>query len=167
MIYEVIVGAGGKPHRLELERADAGWTCRLDGKLIAIDALIPRRDVLSLILDGRSYEIKREQSATDLYLWVEDMRLPVELRDPRSLRSRRHAGEETKGPIRVLAPMPGRVVRLLAEEGHDIEAGAGVVVVEAMKMQNEIKSPKKGRVKKISATLGAAVNPGDVLAVIE
>jgi biotin carboxyl carrier protein len=166
MIYEVIVGEG-KPHRLELEKADAGWTCRLDGKLIAIDALIPRRDVLSLIIEGRSYEIKREQSAADLHLWVGDMRLPVELRDPRSLRSRRHTGEDAKGPVRVLAPMPGRVVRLLAEEGHDIEAGAGVVVVEAMKMQNEIKSPKKGKVKKISATLGAAVNPGDVLAIIE
>jgi len=84
MTYEVIVGAGGKPHRLELERTDAGWTCRLDGRQLAVD-----------------------------------------------------------------------------------EAGAGVVVVEAMKMQNEIKSPKKGRVKKISATLGAAVNPGDVLAIIE
>jgi biotin carboxyl carrier protein len=76
-------------------------------------------------------------------------------------------GEDTKGPIKILAPMPGRVVRLLVAENADIEAGAGVVVVEAMKMQNEIKSPKKGRVKKISAALGAAVNPGDVLAIIE
>lgn len=167
MTYEVIVGADGKPHRLELERAGAGWTCRLDGRQIAVDALIPRKDVLSLIVDGHSYEIKREQTATDLHLWVGDTRLPVDLRDPRSLRSRRSAGEEAKGPVKVLAPMPGRIVRVLAEEDHEIEAGAGVVVVEAMKMQNEIKSPKKGRVKKISATLGAAVNPGDVLAIIE
>ena len=167
MTYEVIVGTGGKPHRLELERTDAGWTCRLDGRQLAVDALIPRKDVLSLIVDGHSYEIKREQTATDLHLWVGDTRLSVDLRDPRSLRSRRGAGEEAKGPVKILAPMPGRVVRLLAEVDHDIEAGAGVVVVEAMKMQNEIKSPKKGRVKKISATLGAAVNPGDVLAIIE
>lgn len=165
--YEVIVGAGGKPHQLELERANAGWTCRLDGRHIEVDALIPRKDVLSLIVDGHSYEIKREQTSTDLHLWVGDMRLSVDLRDPRSLRSRRSAGKESRGPVKILAPMPGRVVRLLAEEGHDIEAGAGIVVVEAMKMQNEIKSPKKGKVKKISATLGAAVNPGDVLAVIE
>jgi Acetyl/propionyl-CoA carboxylase, alpha subunit len=167
MTYEVIVRPGGKPHRLELERNDAGWTCRLDGRPIAVDALIPRKDVLSLIVDGQSYEIKRERTATDLHLWVGDTRLLVDLRDPRSLRSRRSAGEEAKGPVRILAPMPGRVVRVLVEENHEIEAGAGVVVVEAMKMQNEIKSPKKGRVKKISATLGAAVNPGDVLAIIE
>jgi biotin carboxyl carrier protein len=132
-----------------------------------VDALIPRKDVLSLIVDGHSYEIKREQTATDLHLWVGDTRFQVELRDPRSLRSRRKMGEDTKGPIKILAPMPGRVVRLLVAENADIEAGAGVVVVEAMKMQNEIKSPKKGRVKKISAALGAAVNPGDVLAIIE
>jgi acetyl/propionyl-CoA carboxylase alpha subunit len=167
MTYEVIVGADGKPHQLELERTDSGWTCRLDGRQIAVDALIPRKDVLSLIVDGRSYEIKREQTATDLHLWVGDMRLPVDLRDPRSLRSRRSAGEEARGPVKILAPMPGRVVRILAEVDHDIEAGTGIVVVEAMKMQNEIKSPKKGKVKKILATLGAAVNPGDVLAIIE
>jgi biotin carboxyl carrier protein len=167
MNYEVIVGAGGKPHRLELERDGAGWICRLAGQRIAVDALIPRKDVLSLIVDGHSYEIKREQTATDLHLWVGDTRFQVELRDPRSLRSRRKMGEDTKGPIKILAPMPGRVVRLLVAENADIEAGAGVVVVEAMKMQNEIKSPKKGRVKKISAALGAAVNPGDLLAIIE
>jgi biotin carboxyl carrier protein len=63
--------------------------------------------------------------------------------------------------------MPGRVVRLLVAENSSVEVGQGIVVVEAMKMQNEIKSPKKGIVKKISATAGAAVNPGDVLAIVE
>ena len=72
MVYEVIVGgkAGGKAHRLELEKAAAGWECRLDGQPVHIDAVIPRRDVLSLLVDGRAYEIKREQTATDLHLWV-------------------------------------------------------------------------------------------------
>jgi len=63
--------------------------------------------------------------------------------------------------------MPGRIVRVLVEEGSEVLAGQGLVVVEAMKMQNEIKSPKKGIVKKISATVGAAVNPGDVLGIVE
>ena len=63
--------------------------------------------------------------------------------------------------------MPGRVVRLLVAEGDAVEAGQGIVVVEAMKMQNEIKSPKKGIVKKIAATAGTAVNAGDVLAIVE
>jgi biotin carboxyl carrier protein len=165
MIYEVIVG--GKSHRLELEKADGGWECRLDGKSIAIDALIPRRHVLSLLVDGQSYEIKHEQTATDLHLWIRGARFTVELRDPRSLRSRQKTAGDEKGPRKLLAPMPGRVVRLLVPENSEVDAGQGIVVVEAMKMQNEIKSPKKGVVKKISATPGAAVNPGDVLAIVE
>jgi biotin carboxyl carrier protein len=169
MIYEVIVDgkAGSKPRRLELEKAESGWKCRLDGRLINVDALIPRRDILSLIVDGRSYEIKREQTATELHLWVGSRRFAVELRDPRSLRLRLKAAVDEKGPVKIIAPMPGRVVRILVAENGEVEAGQGIVVVEAMKMQNEIKSPKKGIVKKISAVAGAAVNPGDVLAVVE
>ena len=169
MVYEVIVGdkAGGKPRRLELEKAAAGWECRLDGQPIHIDAVIARRDVLSLLVDGRAYEIKREQTATDLHMWVGSSRFAVELRDPRSLRSRQRAAGDERGPRKILAPMPGRIVRLLAAENSEVEAGQGIVVVEAMKMQNEIKSPKKGVVKKVLATPGAAVNPGDVLAIVE
>ena len=63
--------------------------------------------------------------------------------------------------------MPGKVVRLLAEEGSEVEAGQGVLVVEAMKMQNEIRSPKKGVVRKVVVRAGANVNAGDVLAVVE
>jgi len=165
MVYEVIVV--GKPHRLELEKAAGGWECRLDGQPVHIDAVLPRRDALSLLVDGHAYEIKGEQTATDLHMWVGSTRFAVELRDPRSLRSRQHAAGDEKGPRKILAPMPGRIVRLLVAENSEVEAGQGIVVVEAMKMQNEIKSPKKGVVKKLSATPGAAVNPGDILAIVE
>ena len=74
---------------------------------------------------------------------------------------------EQKGPRKLVALMPGKVVRVLVEEKAEVEAGQGVIVVEAMKMQNEIKSPKQGRVVKIVAQVGASVNAGDVLAVIE
>ena len=63
--------------------------------------------------------------------------------------------------------MPGKVVRVLVKEEGEVEAGQGVVVVEAMKMQNEIKSPKKGVVRRMLAAEGANVNAGDVLAVVE
>jgi biotin carboxyl carrier protein len=165
MTYEVIVG--GKPHRLELEKTAAGWDCLLDGQPVHIDAVIPRGDVLSLLVDGHAYEIKREQTATDLHMWVGSTRFAVELHDPRSLRSRKHAAGDEKGPRKIVAPMPGRIVRVLLAENSEVEAGQGIVVVEAMKMQNEIKSPKKGIVKKMLAIPGAAVNPGDVLAIVE
>ena len=165
MIYEVIVD--GKPHRLELERADSGWKCVLDGNAMQIDAVLTRRNVISLIVAGRSYEIKREQTASDLHMWVGSERFGVEVRDPRSLRGRKGAGAEEHGPKKLLAPMPGRVVRVLVEEQSQVEVGQGVVVVEAMKMQNEIKSPRKGTVQKILAVPGATVNGGDVLAIVE
>ncbi len=165
MLYEVMVD--GKPHRLELEKAPGGLECRFDGQPVNIDAVFPRRDVLSLLVDGHSYEIEREQTATELHLWVGSTRFAVELRDPRSLRSRQRSGTDEKGPRKILAPMPGRVVRVLVAENSEIEAGAGIVVVEAMKMQNEIKSPKTGIVRQILATPGAAVNPGDILAIVE
>ena len=165
MVYDIIVS--GKPHRLELETANGVWQCRLNGEEVQFDAVLTGRDVLSLLVDGRSYEVKREQTATDLHLWVGGTRFPVELRDPRSLRSRQASARDEKGPRKIVAPMPGRVVRLLAAEQAEVEAGQGVIVVEAMKMQNEIKSPKKGRIQKIEVAPGATVNAGDVLAIVE
>ena len=169
MLYEVIVssGTGGKAHRLEVERAASGWECRLDGQPLNVDAVITRRDVLSLLVDGHAYEIKREQTASDLHMWVGTTSFAVELRDPRSLRSRNKDAGDEKSPRNIFAPMPGRIVRLLVAENSEVEAGQGIVIVEAMKMQNEIKSPKNGVVKKMLATPGAAVNPGDVLAIVE
>jgi biotin carboxyl carrier protein len=63
--------------------------------------------------------------------------------------------------------MPGKVVRLLVEAGQEVEAGHGIVVVEAMKMQNEMKSPKAGIIASINVTVGTTVNGGDLLAVVE
>jgi len=165
MVYDVTIE--GKPHRLELEKAGQHWKCRLDGREILVDAVMTRRDVLSLLIDGRSYEIKREQTALDLHLWVGNTRFAVELRDPRSLRARKDLAGDEKGPRKLVAPMPGRIVRVLVSEKAEVEAGQGVVVVEAMKMQNEIKSPKKGVVQRVLAAMGANVNAGDVLAIVE
>src|SRR5712664_186876 len=165
MVYEVIMD--GKPHRLELEREERLWKCRLDGKEIVVDAVLVRPDVLSLLVDGRSYEIKREQTGADLHLWVSNKCFGVELRDPRSLRARCDTRGNDSGPRKLVCPMPGKIVRVLVTEKSEVEAGQGIVVVEAMKMQNEIKSPKKGVVQKILAAQGAAVNAGDVLAIVE
>jgi biotin carboxyl carrier protein len=165
MVYDVTID--GKDYRLELVRIETGWQCRLDGREVQVDAVLTRRDVLSVLIGGKAYEIKREHTATDMHLWVGSVRYLAELRDPRSLRSRKGAGADEKGPKKLLAPMPGKVVRVLIGEQHAVEAGQSVLVVEAMKMQNEIKSPKTGTVQKIVATEGANVNAGDVLAIVE
>ena len=165
MMYEVLID--GNSYRLELVRVEGGWECRLDGREIAIDAVMPRRDVVSILIEGKAFEIKRERTATDLHLWVGPVRHEVVLRDPRSLVSRRASGGSDHGPRKLVAPMPGKIVRVLVGEGDEVDAGQGMLVVEAMKMQNEIKSPKKGTVRKLVAASGANVNAGDVLAVVE
>jgi biotin carboxyl carrier protein len=165
MIYEVTIN--GKNYRLELEQTKAGWRCRLDDREIQMDAVLTQRDVLSVLIGGKAYEIKRERTATDIHVWVGSARYAAELRDPRSLRSRRGTAVDEKGPKKLLAPMPGKVVRVLIGEQQAVEAGQSILVVEAMKMQNEIKSPKKGTVQKIVAVEGSNVNAGDVLAIVE
>ena len=165
MNYEVAVD--GKTHKLELARTEAGWHCTVDGEPVHIDAVLTRRNVISLIVDGVAYEVKREIAANEQYVWVRSDRFKTEVRDPRSLRSRRAAAGTGEGPQKLVAPMPGKVVRLIANEGDAIEAGKGVLVVEAMKMQNELKATKSGTVQKILVSEGAAVNAGDVLAIIE
>lgn len=165
MLYDVIID--GKAYRLELEQKESRWQCCLNGRNVPLDAVLTRRDVLSVLIKGKAYEIKRESTAGDLHLWVGPARYAVELRDPRSLRSRKGAGGDDTGPKKLVAPMAGKVVRVLLPEKAKVDAGQGILVVEAMKMQNEIKSPKKGTVQKIVAAEGANVNAGDVLAIVE
>jgi len=164
MLYDVTID--GKNHRLDLNLADGRWLCRLNGRDLELDAILARPDVLSLRIGNLAYEVKSERVANELHLWVGSKRFAVEIRDPRSLRGRVRAGDD-QGPRKIVAPMPGKVVRVLVREGAEVESGAGVAVVEAMKMQNEIKSPKQGTIRKILVGEGAAVNAGDVLAIVE
>jgi biotin carboxyl carrier protein len=165
MTYEVMVD--GKPHKVEITRGDGRLDCKLDGKPVDIDAQMTARDVLSLLIDGRSYEIKRAIGPSDTHMVVGLARYETEVRDPRSFRARKAAASDASGPRKLVSPMPGKVVRVLVQEGEEVEAGQGVVVVEAMKMQNEIKSPKKGVVQQILAADGAAVNAGEALVIVE
>jgi biotin carboxyl carrier protein len=164
MLYDITID--GKSYRLELKRLNDRWACRLNGNELEVDAVLPRPDVLSLRIGNLAYEIKSERAADDLHLWVGSRRFAVEIRDPRSLRGRTRVGDE-RGPRKITAPMPGKVVRVLAREGEQVEPGRGIAVVEAMKMQNEIKSPKKGTVARVLVSEMQAVNAGDVLAIIE
>ena len=165
MFYDILID--GKPHKLELSREGRAWSCRIDGEELHVDAVLTRRDVLSIVIGGAAYEVKRERTPADTHLWVKNSRFAVEVRDPRSLRSRKAAGAGAEGPQKIVAPMPGKIVRILSPAGSPVEAKQGIVVVEAMKMQNEMKSSRKGTVKQVLVAEGATVNAGDVLAIVE
>jgi biotin carboxyl carrier protein len=142
-------------------------------------------------VDGRHYELDVHQSGADGYLLVSngevfDCRVegrpqsgkPVDvvvgtrnysvmLTDPKRLSTAASVSTQGDGTARIVAPMPGKVVRVMVEVGSQIAAGEGILVVEAMKMQNEMKSPKTGTLITLNVQAGATVNGGDVLAVIE
>lgn len=165
MIYDVTVAC--KTYRVELSRNQEGWRCRLDGADVPLDVASVQDGVLSLLLGGRSYEVKLETAAAQNSVVVGQQRFEVTVRDPRSFRTRSHGAGAAQGPKKITAPMPGKVVRILAPAGTQVEAGQGVLVIEAMKMQNELKSPKKGTIKKLTVSEGAAVEAGQTLAEIE
>jgi biotin carboxyl carrier protein len=165
MIYEVKIAEQG--YRVELERTESGWKCRLDGRELPLDVIAGEAGVLSLLLAGKSYAVKQENAGTETKVVVGQERFSVSVRDPRSFRSRHSAGATTQGIKKITAPMPGKVVRLLVAEGSAVEAGQSVIVIEAMKMQNELKAPKSGVLKKINIAEGAAVEAGQALAEVE
>src|SRR6185437_7960986 len=167
MIYDVTIDGTTFRLDLTLDRATGRWRCLVDGRKVELDAVLPLPDVLSTLIEGKAWQVRRERLASSLQIWVGDQSYAAEVSDPRSLRNRKARGDAGKGPRHLVAPMPGKVVRFLVEENAAVEAGQGVVVVEAMKMQNEIKSPKRGIVLKLSVSEGAAVNAGDVLAIVE
>jgi biotin carboxyl carrier protein len=171
VIYEVTVG--DKTHRIELVRSGSAsiWRCILDGREFPLDVVSLQAGVLSFLIDGKSYEARLDRAidsdVTGTSIVVGNERFVATVRDPRSLRSRRRPADEGQGIKKLTAPMPGKVVRILAPAGTDVEAGQPVLAIEAMKMQNELKSPKKGKVRKISVSEGDAVDAGQILAEVE
>ena len=164
------VEIAGVRREIRLESTPEGsYRAVVDGEETEIHAEMLRPGVLSLLMEGRAYRVVAEETteAEDSAVHVGRERFAYRMEDPRSLRSRRRASDHGEGPLTLKASMPGRVVRLLAAEGETVSTGQGVLVIEAMKMQNELKSPKDGVVTKLLVGPGESVGAGQDLAVIE
>ena len=125
-------------------------------------------------IGARSYDIEAREIEDGFYLLflgdrVREVRVDdrIKIIDPKRLRSGQNSGGHHHGVAQIVAQMPGKVVRVHVEAGTAVEKGAGVIVVEAMKMQNEMKSPRAGVVVSVNVKPGDTVNAGDVLAVLE
>ena len=159
-----LVSIAEKSFNVELGSIDGKWRCQVDGREIALDFVLLNANAGSLLISGASFEVRREAGGA---IFVGAKRYDVSVDDPRSWQGRRRRELAHSGPQRITASMPGKIVRILAQEGDDLQAGQGIVVVEAMKMQNEIKSPRSGKLQKVLVREGANVNPGEVLAIVE
>jgi biotin carboxyl carrier protein len=155
----------GKTRSVELEPDAGRWRVSVDGIVLDADAIEVAPNVISVLLDGQSHEIRiAPQGDGTLTLQSGHQEFVAEILDPRAWRGRRHGTIEAEGRQQISAPMPGKVVRVLVEAGDTVQAGQGVLVVEAMKMQNEIRSPKTGTVERLLVHEGQAVNAGQALA---
>jgi len=122
--------------------------------------------VYSLLVEGKSFEVRVIPGQQGLTVQVDGSRYNVEVRDPRNT-SRRSNAARGAGRQNINSPMPGKVIRVLVAEGASVETGQGLVVVEAMKMQNEMKASRPGRVVEIRVRDGDTVGSGETLVVLE
>jgi len=145
------------------------WSVTVDSRVVKVDlAALPdlqevEPGVYSLVQDGQSYEIRVAHVNGAHQVDVAGRRLIVDATDPHRGAPRRRS----EGPQNIAAAMPGKVIRVLVKEGDAVESGQGLVVVEAMKMQNEVRAPRAGRVIAVAATAGATVAAGEALVTIE
>jgi biotin carboxyl carrier protein len=131
----------------------------------AADVEAPVPGVYAILLDGRSYDAFVEDTPAGMIVSVQGYRFEIEARDPRRW-SRKAAAGAGSGVQTLASPMPGKVVRVLVSPGDKVEAGQGLLVIEAMKMQNELKAARAGTVLDIAAKEGATVAAGEALAFV-
>ena len=159
----------GEHHQISLQWCE-GVVAEIDGRRYNIDLRELGEDEYLLKDGDRIYDCHVAGSGKDFEIAKVSIRrtsYAIRISDPKRLRSTQNAGGHDKGSVQIVAAMPGKVVRVLLEVGAQVETGTGILVVEAMKMQNEMKSPKAGKLVSISAAAGATVNAGEVLAVVE
>ena len=161
---QMAVSIRGRTYRLAIESAVGAWKCRINGNAVTLDVAEVESNRLSILIDGKSYDVIRGSAGT---IRVGENTYEVSVTDPRSWRSRQQAASGTSGPQKLTASMPGKVVRVLTSVGEKIAASQGLVVIEAMKMQNEIRSPRDGTVRAILVREGSNVNAGEVVAIVE
>ncbi|HTC64272.1 MAG TPA: biotin/lipoyl-containing protein [Candidatus Saccharimonadales bacterium] len=166
MKYEIVInGASRSVEFTPPANGSSRVKFKIDGRQIAACAVPVSPVAYSILLDGRSLEVTIEESSNGLTVRVNGREFQAQVVDPRSWRRAHGAGVELEGRQQLVAPMPGKIVRVLAAVGQKVSAGEGLLVIEAMKMQNEIRSPKSGTVEKL-AREGQTVNAGEILAVV-
>jgi biotin carboxyl carrier protein len=161
---------GEKHHQIELTRNGETVRAVIDGQPYDVEISEPEPHVYLIKKNGKIFEAyvaSGDSPDGPKKVTIRGREIEVRLIDPKRLRGSGGAGEHGDGLAEIKTAMPGKVVRILSEPGSTVQKGAGVLVVEAMKMQNELKAPKNGTVKEIRVSEGETVSAGDILALIE
>jgi biotin carboxyl carrier protein len=164
-----IARLGDKTHTVEIEEIGKSlYRVAVDGSEFVVDGKKTGLANYSLIVDNRSFEVDVDISEDEYRVLVDGRSYHINLLDERRMRvGGLQAGIELQGRQKVSVPMPGKVIAVLVSEGDKVERGQGLVIVEAMKMENEVRSPINGEVKEVRVKTGDALEAGTVLAVVE
>jgi acetyl/propionyl-CoA carboxylase alpha subunit len=172
MILQVEIG--GHLRHVSAERIGSQGRFRftIDGRTLEVNAARVEQRAWSLLMpDGLQHLVSvsgNPSSGLTVHLRTGDLLVTrPDLRRRAGSASAGSGASTRSGPARIVAPMPGKVVRILAAVGQHVQAGQGVVVVEAMKMENELRAPRSGVVKEVSVQEGTSVEAGALLAVVE
>jgi biotin carboxyl carrier protein len=158
----------GKTSNVEVRRDGERLFARIDEREYELEVSEPEPGVFLFKHDGRifnTFALERSDGTSEVT--VNGTSFDVLIIDPKRLRGSGSDHSHDHGLVEIKTAMPGKVVRILTTVGESVEKGSGVIVVEAMKMQNEMRSPKDGVIKEIRVSEGVTVNAGDVLVVIE
>jgi len=169
-VVKLKVISGEREEDLLLKLEEGRVLAEIGDRVYTIDVRETERDGYLFFLNTNVHECRvneRTGSKETFDVSIRGRSYEVTIVDPKRLRSGQNSDRHHHGVAEIRAPMPGKVVRVHVETGTAVEKGAGVVVVEAMKMQNELKSPRAGVVVSLNVKPGDTVNAGDVLAVIE
>ena len=156
---------GEKLHEVLVERVEATYRVVIDGQEHVVDARKLEADFYSILYEGKSYEVSVEAAGSKYFVRHGAHEQLVRLAD--ASRGGRDELSKRGGPEEITSFMPGRVVRVLVAPGDAVHAGQGLVVVEAMKMENEISASRAGRVRSVPVTPGQNVESGATLVVLE
>jgi biotin carboxyl carrier protein len=156
----------GRTVRVEVRSVNDGYAVSLEGQTLVVDAQPAGRGILSLLVDGQSHRAALQRRAGGYTVHLREDTLEVDLVESAGS-APAEARRAPAGPLRVAAPMPGRVVKVLVEPGQEVHAGQGLVVMEAMKMENELRAPRPGRVAEVRARERQAVEAGALLVVLD
>lgn len=161
---------GDNLHSVDIKRDGDKVFAKVDDREYELDASEPEPNLYLLKHNGKIHELyvaPVDSPGSPQIVSSRKGDVEITLIDPKRLRGSAGAGGAADGLAEIKTMMPGKVVRLVANAGDEVEKGDAVLVVEAMKMQNDLKAPKSGIVKGIRIKEGATVRAGDVLAVIE
>lgn len=174
MIHRFSVELAGSEREISVEKLDGSRVRVTHGGRARVYEAVRvagngRASTWSLVPEGggRQSQVDVDGAAPDLTVTVDNVSVPLKLQSARAKVAGRAAAPPKSGPAAVQSPMPGKVVKVLVAVGDEVKTGAGVVVVEAMKMENELKAPRDGKVKSVAVKEGQAVEAGQTLATLD